>query len=68
MKNKGKTLDEMLDDISVMAPGQWENDDGPDGWYAVVNDDGIIAYFGSETLALGFRLWYINSVLNPIKR
>ena len=62
-----RTLTEMLDDVSVMSPGQWENDIGPKDWYAVVNDDGIIAYFAEETLALGFRLWYINSVLNPVK-
>ena len=60
-----KSLDELLDDISVLAPGCWENDIGPKNWWAVTNDDGIISYFGNENDALRFRLDYINRLLNP---
>ena len=34
-------------------------------WYAVCNDNGIIAYFGKEVDAYRFRLDYINRILNP---
>jgi hypothetical protein len=37
------------------------------GWYAVVNEKGIIAYFGNEKDAFRFRLDYINQLLNSIK-
>ena len=64
-----RTLHELLDAISVMAPGSWENDAGPNDWYAVCNDDdGIIAYFQDERAAYRFRLDYINGLLNPTKQ
>lgn len=34
------------------------------GWFAVVNEEGIIAYFGKEKHAFKFRLDYINNKLN----
>ena len=56
----------LLESYSVMPSEHWENDDGPDGWYAVCNDDdGIIAYFLTEASALRFRLNEINRILNP---
>ena len=60
-----KTLDDLLEDISVMEPHMWENDDGPKGWYAVCDERGIIAYFGDENDAYRFRLDLINRRLNP---
>lgn len=62
---KTKDIEDWLDSISVLAPGQWENDEGPKDWWAVCNDDGIFAYFGTEVDALRFRLDYINRKLNP---
>lgn len=59
------TLDDLLEEISVHAPGMWENDLGPPNWFAVSNSDGIIAYFGNEVDACRFRLDYINRKLNP---
>lgn len=60
---KGKDLDELLEEISVLD--EWDNQTkGLDGWYAVVTDLGIIAYFGSEVEAYRFRLDYINRILN----
>lgn len=59
-----KTLDELLEEWGVDSPGMWENDSGPLDWYAVENDDGIIAYFGEERDALAFRLMKINFTLN----
>jgi hypothetical protein len=60
------SLDDLLDKWSVMAPGMWENDTGPKGWFAVVNDDdGIVAYFATERDALRWRLDMINRELNP---
>ncbi len=61
----GRNIIEWLDAVQVCAPGMWENDQGPSDWFAVVNDDGIIAYFGDETDALRFRLDYINRQMNP---
>ena len=58
------SLDELLDRWQVLPPGMWENDTGPRGWYAVTNDDGIVAYFSVETAALRFRLAEINRALN----
>lgn len=60
-----KTIDELLEEWSVMSPGVWENDISDFlPWYAVANDDGIIAYFGKEEDAYRFRLAEINRVLN----
>lgn len=57
-------LDAALEDWAVLYPGMWENDDGPDGWYAVANTDGIFAYFADEASAFRFRLAEINRELN----
>ncbi len=61
-----KCLDDLLEEISVMPPGQWENESGPKDWFAVCNDNGIIAYFGKESDAFRFRLDTINLILNPL--
>ncbi len=62
---KKKVLKELLEEWSVLTPNQWENDKGPEGWYAVCNDDdGIIAYFKEEKKAYSFRLSEINKILN----
>lgn len=63
---KGLSLDELLEEISVLGPDQWDNkqSDALEGWFAVATDAGIIAYFGDEQDALGFRLDLINSILN----
>ncbi len=61
------TLEELLESVSVMGPGQWENEDGPREWYAVCTDEcGIIAYFMDSASAFRFRLDYINCLLNPV--
>jgi hypothetical protein len=59
------TLDQLLEQWTVLSPGMWENDTGPKDWHAVANDDGIIAYFANEIDALRFRLDSINLELNP---
>lgn len=60
------TLDSLLVSIYVLAPGDWSNnaENAIGDWWAVATDDGIIAYFGSESDALWFRLAYINNILN----
>lgn len=58
------TLEDLLESWTVLWPGMWENEDGPASWYAVANDDGIVAYFGNEADALRFRLAEINRALN----
>lgn len=57
-------LDELLQEWSVLPPGQWENDIGPRDWFAVANDAGIAAYFAEEKDAFAFRLHKINCILN----
>lgn len=59
-------LDKLLDDWAVLAPGEWENSVAPelDGWFAVANTEGIVAYFGNERDAYRFRLAEINRALN----
>ncbi len=58
------TLDDLLEEISVIE--EWDNEVSEIliGWYAVVTPLGIISYFGSESEALGYRLSYINRILN----
>lgn len=58
------TLDDLTQEISVDAPGQWENDEGPKDWYAVSGPFGIFAYFGDENEAFRHRLDIINRILN----
>lgn len=57
------SLDDLLQEVSVM-----EADEAPEnditGWYAVVDTDGINAYFSTETEALAYRLFLINRILN----
>lgn len=53
-------LDHLLEKWLVV----WETHGGPEGWYAVVNDDGIVAYFSNEKDACDFRLMKINMELN----
>lgn len=64
MPNESASLDDLLEVWSVLEPGMWENDTGPEGWFAVSNADGIVAYFGTETDAYRFRLAEINRALN----
>lgn len=65
MVDKSRTLDELLEDWSVHAPGMWENDVGPKDWYAVSDaNNGIVAYFLFQADALRFRLAEINRILN----
>lgn len=67
---KGKTLDELLEDVQIQEideeVAEMNNTIGIIGWFGVVNDEGIIAYFGRENDALRFRLDYINQILNTI--
>jgi hypothetical protein len=59
------TIEETLEKWQVIAPGQWENEDGPEDWWAVENDNGIVAFFGDEVDANRYRLWMVNRDLNP---
>ncbi len=63
---KGRNHEELFDDIAVLPPGMWDNQqsDALEGWFAVTTDEGIIAYFGDETDAYRFRWDLINLVLN----
>lgn len=59
------SLNALLEDWFVDAPGTWENNTVPQGWWAVSNDDeGIVAYFMREEDAFRFRLAEINRILN----
>lgn len=58
-------LEDLLDEWAVHAPGMWENDVGPKGWWAVSSaNSGIVAYFADEDDACRFRLAEINRALN----
>jgi len=63
-----KDLDYYLQEIQVQEVGEElvELNKIPEliGWFAVVNEDGIIAYFGEEKYAFKFKLDYINNKLN----
>ena len=57
-------LKEALEIWAVLEPGAWENDLGPVDFYAVSNDEGIIAYFDQRKDAYRFRFAEINRLLN----
>lgn len=59
-------LRDLLEQVSVHDPMQWENSEGPKGWYGVSDDDsgGIVAYFSTEKAAFQYRLSLINQRLN----
>lgn len=60
------TIEEALEKWQVHEPGMWENDTGPQGWWAVSNDDdGIVAYFAQPSDAYRWRLDQVNRDLNP---
>jgi len=59
------SLDEALEKWSVFDPGMFDDPDSVCNWYAVANDDGIIAYSATETDAYRWRLTMINRDLNP---
>jgi len=70
---EGFDLDELCDEISVMSCDDMADDFQNNltnvnillkGWYAVVSDLGIIAYFAEEKEAFRYRLEYINRILN----
>ena len=62
---KGYTLLQLLEEISVFPVDEMDNQpDLPKGWYAVINDEGIIAYMASAEEALHYRLDFINRILN----
>lgn len=61
---ENRTLTELLDDVSVHAPGMWDNETGPQGWFAVSDCDGIKAYFADEHAAYRWRLSEINRIMN----
>ena len=58
-------LDDALENWQTSPPGMWENDQGPEDWWAVSNDkEGIIAYFQHERDAHRWRLAQVNRQLN----
>lgn len=62
-----KRLTDALDAWDVLSPGAWDNElsgTSVGGWYAVSNERGIVAYFGSEEDACRFRLNEVNRLLN----
>jgi hypothetical protein len=64
----GLYLDGLLEEISVQEIDEdlaiQNNVVGLIGWFGVVTDLGIIAYFGYDVEAYKFRLDYINRILN----
>ncbi len=65
------SLDDWLADVSVLEPYdrvaavESGNTAWPDGWWAVTDNHGCIAYFRNAVDAFRFRLDYINRKLNP---
>ncbi len=65
---KGKTLDELCEEITVQLIDANEVEDpihkALDGWHGVSNQEGLIAFFGTEEEAFRYRLDFINRILN----
>lgn len=56
-------LEQLLEAMDVHQV--FEQDGHPahlDGWWAVSNTYGIIAYFGDDTLACAYKLYYISLI------
>lgn len=60
-------LEKLLQEITVLEYDAFRNGGNVylEGWWAVANTNGIVAYFFRETDACRFRLDYINRLLNP---
>ena len=74
-RHSGRDIDQLFEEISVMNCDDMADnfDEGSEmhilntrlrSWYAVVNSQGIIAYFGEEAEAYKFRLDYISRIMN----
>ena len=62
---KGADLNMLLEEITVQEiDGSELGTPCIDGWFGVVNEEGIFAYFGDENEAFKYRLDYINRILN----
>lgn len=65
-----ESIDDALGEIQILSPE--EKDDAPietqacwpDGWWAVADGNGVVAYFGNEADAAAFRLMQVNTILN----
>ncbi len=55
---------EMIDDFNIGSK-MYKLNSILEDWYALVTEEGIIAYFNTEKDALRARLDYINKKLNP---
>jgi len=62
-KDNDLDLEDALDEISIMNADEAPKNNVT-GWVAVVDTDGINAYFSTETEALAYRLFLINRILN----
>lgn len=61
---KPMDLNQALDEFSVMDVSDVEPNQNLEGWFAVVDEDGINAYFSTQTAAFRHRLNLINRRLN----
>lgn len=59
-------IDSALEQFQVIPPGDWYTEANLTDWFAVVNGEGIIAYFAREVDACAFRLMQVNRLLNPL--
>lgn len=58
-------LDRALEKWLVLEEAEFrQKPECPEGWWAVVNDEGIIAYFRDEADAFRFRFAEINREMN----
>jgi len=55
-------------DVEVFPPGAWENDDGPEDWYAVADEEGIVAYANTDELACAIQRYIRRQPLDTAKR
>lgn len=60
------SLNDLLELWEVHGAGMWDNEvsQSLDGWSAVSNENGIVAYFATEKEAYRYRLDKINQILN----
>lgn len=66
--NMDMSLSDALERWIVHAPGQWENATGPRTFWAVANEDGIVAYFADGQSANRYRLMMVALDCNPYCR
>lgn len=60
------SLDDALECFVVVPPNEHSKGASVNHWWAIGDDEGIIAYFATEVDACRYRLVLVNMACNPL--